>query len=73
MNSEEPTPTPRPQSTAKQLTIGGLVGFTLASINRFNGSNVEPLFSLYGIGMLLAGAVTGAIVYTIIYRSWPRS
>ena len=70
--NREPPPAAKSQSTTKQLTIGGLLGFAMASINRFNGSNVEPLFSLYGIGMLIAGAVSGAVVYTIIYRVWPR-
>jgi hypothetical protein len=63
----------RSQSLPKQILIGGAVGFVLAYMNRLNGSNVEPLMSLYGIGMLIGGAVSGAILYVLLYRVWPRN
>ena len=63
----------RPQSIIKQILIGGLLGLLLALVNRLNGSNTEPLLSLYGIGMLLGGAVSGAILYVLLYRFWPRT
>jgi hypothetical protein len=62
----------RRQSLPKQILIGGMLGFLLAYMNRLNGSNVEPLLSLYGIGMLIGGAVSGAILYVLLYRLWPR-
>ena len=61
------------QSVIKQILIGGLFGLLMASLNRFNGSNTEPLLSLYGIGMLVGGAVSGAILYVLLYRVWPRN
>jgi hypothetical protein len=63
----------RSQSLPKQILIGGATGFLLAYMNRLNGSNVEPLMSLYGIGMLIGGAVSGAILYVLLYRVWPRN
>jgi hypothetical protein len=63
----------RSQSLGKQILIGGAAGFLLAYMNRLNGSNVEPLMSLYGIGMLIGGAISGAILYVLLYRVWPRS
>ena len=57
---------------AVNLAGSAVLGFLLAFINRLNGSNVEPLLSLYGIGMLVVGAVSGAILYVLIYRFWPR-
>ena len=63
----------RPQSLSKQILIGGAAGFLLAYMNRLNGSNVEPLMSLYGIGMLIGGAISGALLYVLIYRVWPRN
>ncbi len=60
------------QSIIKQILIGGLFGLLMASINRLNGSNTEPLWSLYGVGMLIGGAVSGAILYMLLYRFWPR-
>ena len=62
----------RSQSLPKQIVIGGVAGFLLAYMNRLNGSNVEPLMSLYGIGMLIGGAISGALLYVLIYRVWPR-
>ena len=61
------------QTIVKQILIGGRFGLLLALVNRLNGSNTEPLLSLYGIGMLVGGAVSGAIVYMLLYRFWPRS
>jgi Na+/H+ antiporter NhaA len=61
------------QSITTQILIGGGFGFLMAFINRLNGSNIEPLMSLYGIGMLIGGAVSGAILYVLLYRSWPRN
>ena len=61
------------QTIVKQILIGGALGLLLALLNRLNGSNTEPLLSLYGIGMLVGGAVSGAIVYMLLYRFWPRS
>lgn len=60
-------------SIVKQILIGGLLGLLLALVNRLNGSNTEPLLSLYGIGMLVGGAVSGAILCVLLYRFWPRS
>jgi len=61
------------QSIVKQILIGGLFGLLMAMVNRLNGSNTEPLLSLYGIGMLVGGAVSGAILYVLLYRFWPRT
>ena len=61
------------QSITTQILIGGGFGFLMAFINRLNGSNIEPLMSLYGIGMLIGGAVSGAILYVLLYRFWPRN
>ena len=60
------------QSLPKRIVIGAVLGFLLAFMNRLNGSNVEPLLSLYGIGMLVVGAASGAILYVLIYRFWPH-
>ncbi len=61
------------QSITKQILIGGLFGLLMASVNRLNGSNIEPLWSLYGVGMLVGGAVSGAILSVLLYRVWPRN
>lgn len=61
------------QSIVKRILIGGLLGLLLALLNRLNGSNTEPLLSLYGFGMLVGGAVSGAILYVLLYRFWPRT
>lgn len=61
-----------PQSTAKQMAIGAFFGVLFVLINQMKESNPEPLLSVFGIGLLSGGAISGAFLYVLIYRFWPK-
>jgi hypothetical protein len=61
------------QSVARQIMIGGSIGFFIALIHALGHSDPDPMLSAHGISRLFAGAVGGALVYLAAYRVLPRN